>query len=623
MISSLKQLLRTPFKLILFFLLTAMSTALLVMGIHLWGDTTRKLDAMEEVFTTIATVTQKKDAIVTTNLWDAASQSYTNFDNLVYNSIVSESDLQFEGADYLKGPEKRPYYGAYMPDYHKLFEENGGLVGNYLILEFSPEEDCIPDHPVRVNIVKVLSGETYGSERLTYYDRYTENPAPLYAGKTYIACLQITPNAYTEAQVGTQVEFTPWMFIYSSQFDKAGRKLESKLNLNAPPSCEEVTEDFYQTGRGKYWLNFIEILHQLDESIPVLPTESLKLLPAFHAGEDAIADGREITVEEFQSGEAVCLITTDFARLNNLTIGDTISLPLYFVNYRTEPSYLFGYYGGGVIDFSLLNAQGEPYSIFWEAKYKIVGTYRYSGGQAAGISGGTEMGRDMVIIPSNSVKASDENNIVDFGPMRATTTSFQIPNGSIAEFQAAFTKAIPESSLLEITYDDNGYEQIRGDLKSTRDIAVLLGAIGFFSTISILMLLLYFCVIKQKKRTAIERSLGMSRRQCRISIISGIMILTIAATILGSIVSSVLIQSMLIVGETKQTGYSTMYSSWAQEEEGSKLLDRFNEDVPDTTGYLNFAVPAVLLLFMLTSSVILVNRNLSIEPILLLSSRGD
>ncbi len=624
MICSIKQLYRTPFKLILFFLLTAMSTALLVMGIHLWSDTTRKLNAMEKVFTTIATVTQKEDSIVTTSQWDAASQSYTNRDSRVYNKILPETVLKFKGADYLKGPEKRPYYGAYMPDYHKMFEDSqGSTLNSYLIVEFSPEEDCIPDHPVGVNIVKVLLGETYGSNQLLYYDRYTENPAPLYAGKTYIACLRLSPNAYTEAQIGTQVEFVPiWKPIYSSQFDKTSKELESKLNLNEYPSCEEVTEGFYQTGRGKYWLNFIETLHQLDETIPVLPTGSLTLLPAFHAREAAIVDGREITEEEFQSGEAVCLITSDFAQSNNLKIGDTIFLPLYFANYGTAPSFLFGY-SSGYIYFSLLNAQGEPYSIFWEVKYKIVGTYRYNGAQAVGISDGTEMARDMVIIPSKSVRASDENNIVDYGPMRATTTSFQISNGSIAKFQAALTKAVPESSLLEITYDDNGYEQISGDLKSARDIAVLLGAIGLLSTLAILMLLLYFFVIKQKKRTAIERSLGMSRRQCRVSIISGIMVLTIAATILGSIVSAVLIKEMLTIGGANQTGYNTMYSSWEQEEGNSHLLEKLDADTLDTVWIPNFATPVMLSAFMLISSVFLVNRNLNIEPIILLSTRGN
>jgi hypothetical protein len=293
MVNSIKQLLRTPFKLILFFLLASMSTALLVLGIHLWNDTTQKLNAMEEAFTTIATVTQKEDSIKITNIWDAALQSYTHYNSLVYDRIIPESVLQFEGANYLNGPEKRPYYGAYMPNFHKMYEESG-FAETYLIVEFSPVEDCIPNKPVRVNIVKVLNGETYGSNQLWYCDHYTENPAPLYAGKNYIACISGYEDSHTEAQVGTKTEFIPWTApIYSSQFDKTGTKLESKLDLGEHSSCEEVTKDFYQIGRGKYWLNFIETLHQVDKSIPVLPTESLELLPAFHKGE-ATSTGRKL-----------------------------------------------------------------------------------------------------------------------------------------------------------------------------------------------------------------------------------------------------------------------------------------------------------------------------------------
>lgn len=624
MINSIKQLLRTPFKLILFFLLATMSTALLVLGIHLWNDTTKKLNAMEDAFTTIATVTQKEDSMKTFSLWDAALQMYSNSDFPVYNRIIPESVLQFEGANYLKGPEKRPYYGAYMPDYHKMFEEEVGLSDRYFIVEFSPVKDCIPNKPVLVNIIKVLSGKTYGSNQLWYCDHYTENPEPLGAGKTYIASLSTLENTHTKAQIGTQIECVPGVSspVFSSQFNKTGKKLESELNLSKLPACEEVTEDFYQTGRGRYWLNYIETLSQVDESIPVLPTESLELLPAYHEAEASIVNGREITEEEFQNGEAVCLITSDFAQLNELTVGDTISLPLYFANYRTEPSFLFGY-KGGALSFSLLNAQGEFYPVFWEADYKIVGTYRYSGVQGGGVLGGTEMARDMVIIPSKSVKASDENNIVDFGPMLDTTTSFQIPNGSIAKFQAAFNKAVPQSSLLKITYDDNGYEQISSDLKSTRNIAILLGTIGLFSTLAILMLLQYFFVIKQKKRTAIERSLGMSRRQCRVSLISGIMVLTVLATIAGSLGSSALMERMTTIEETNQIGYSTMFSNWAQEETDLGFIDKIDADIPVKSWYLNLAAPILLLSFMLISSIILVNRNLDIEPIMLLSTKGD
>ncbi len=623
MVNSIKQLLRTPFKLLLFFLLVAMSTMLLVFGIYLWSDTTRKLNEAEDMFTTIGTVTQKEDSIKVISIWDAASKSYTNYDSSVYNRVIPDSVLEFEGGDYLVGPEKRPYYGAYLPDHKVRYADMPGFVEGYSIVEFSPVEDCIPDEPVLVNVKNVFLGEYIGSSKqLWYCDRDTESPEPLYAEKTYIANLARNVNTFAEAPAEVRSVYVPWRCIYSSQYDKTGKKIESELSISGLLSCEEVTENFYQTGRGRYWMTFIETLHQLDETIPVLPTESLKLLPAFHSSEANIAQGREITEEEFREGKAVCLITSEFAQANKLSVGDALTLPLYFADYNMDPSYLFGY-GFGGLSFSLLNARGELYPVFWEASYEIVGIYRYTGGKQGGYSGATEMARNMVILPSKSVKASDENNIVDFGPMQNTTTSFQIPNGSIDQFEAAFAKAVPESSLLEITYDDNGYEQISGDLKSTRQVAVLLGAIGLLSALSVLMLLLYFFVVKQKKRTAVERSLGMSRRQCGISIISGILLLTIAATAIGSIGGSLLIHKAWTSEGTDQAGYSMKYSNWVQNEADSELLESLDGDIPDQEWLPFFAIPVLLSSFMLIASLLLVNRNLGVEPILLLSTRGD
>ena len=49
-----------------------------------------------------------------------------------------------------------------------------------------------------------------------------------------------------------------------------------------------------------------------------------------------------------------------------------------------------------------------------------------------------------------------------------------------------------------------------------------------------ILALLYFFVVKEKKRTAVERSLGMSKRQCRVSLLAGLMILTIIAAGVGA-----------------------------------------------------------------------------------------
>ncbi len=619
MINSIKQILRTPFKLILFLVLCSISTALLVLGIYLWSDTNLKLNTMEESFTTIATVSQKESSMETTNRWDATTGIYTHYSDPIYNKIIPSSVLQFKNANYVKGPEKRPYYGAYMPEYNKTYE-NYSIFNRNLIIEFTPAEDCIPDKPVEVKINKVLAGETYGSDSLWYYDRFTENPQPLFAGKKYIACLSSYENVYAET---AHLDFVPdWTPVYATQYYKTGEKIKGELDLSKVSSCEEVTADFYQKGRGKYWINLIESIHQYDNTIVVLPTESLGLLTSFHEGEASIVEGKEITVEEFGNGELVCMITTEFARNNELSVGDTISLPLYFANYRTPPGWFCGY-GWGTLDFSLINAKGELYSVFWEEEYKIVGTYRYSGRKSGGPGDTSEMARDMILIPSKSVRSSDQNNIADYGPMQDATTSFQIPNGTISQYQAAFNRSVPESNSFVITYDDNGYEQISSELKNTRNIAILLGSIGVFSTLSILILLLYFFVIKQKKRTAIERSLGLSRRQCRISIISGVMLLTTIATTAGSFGSSFLLERMPTIEETNQTGYSTMYCSWAIDSTDSGQNESNETAITTPIWYINLAVPAILLFFMFISSLLLVNRNLAIEPIMLLSTKGD
>lgn len=90
---------------------------------------------------------------------------------------------------------------------------------------------------------------------------------------------------------------------------------------------------------------------------------------------------------------------------------------------------------GGMVDFSPLNAQGEMYEPFFSCPYEIVGCYRYTEETAEVVPGNTEMARGLILIPAASVTASDENNICGYGPMQDTTTSFQIENGTAAQFE--------------------------------------------------------------------------------------------------------------------------------------------------------------------------------------------
>ena len=103
MLKSLKQLLRTPVKAVLFFLLMAAATALLVLGAGLWLNTQHKIDAAESTFTTIGTVTQKENAVQVSPLWSASTKSYMSFSSPVYDSLIDESVLDFSERNTLRG----------------------------------------------------------------------------------------------------------------------------------------------------------------------------------------------------------------------------------------------------------------------------------------------------------------------------------------------------------------------------------------------------------------------------------------------------------------------------------------------------------------------------------------
>jgi len=583
--NSFKQLYRTPFKAVLFFLLLCASTALLTFGAMLLTRTKAQIDGAKEQFTTLATVTQKPNTVETESVWDAALQDYSNMALPQYDSIVPLEVLDIESAPYVSGPEKRPTYGALVAGLQTTCTTDPSYYT--LIAEFTPQEDCVPDHAVRVNLVRMLLGNIGSSTEFPFCDHYNDNPAPLEKGKTYIAGMLMINGHSLDLSVDAGVEYAP------------------------TGGWEEATPE-----RRQYWKSIAAGIRRLDSTIPVLPTRSLNLLSAYHENQIVLLDGREISPEEFESGKAVCMVTGEFARVNGLQVGDTLTLPLYFADYRDPPSKMFGYSGGGYETTVLLDENSELWQPFFEGQYEIVGTYRYTEESASVMPGATEMGRDMVIIPAGSVTASDENNICCRGPMQATTTSFQLENGTAAQFEEALRK-LPESQFLQVDYDDNGYEQIVGSLNRVYGAAVLLCGAGGFCAAAIVALLLYFFIVKQKKRTAIERSLGMSRAQCRVSLLAGIFALTVCACILGGLCSRVIFERVQIGGANESITFSTKYSTWAEGEDMPEV-ETDGEALLPAVG-----IPLILTAFTIAIGLALVEGNLRVEPVRLLGGREE
>ena len=163
---------------------------------------------------------------------------------------------------------------------------------------------------------------------------------------------------------------------------------------------------------------------------------------------------------------------------------------------------------------------------------------------------------------------------------------------------------------------------MRRELEAAGNTAVLLAVTGFLSTAGILLFLVYFFIVKQKKRTAIERSLGMTRNQCRKSLLGSMLIFTLFAALTGSLISMGLYDGVKDGLDQEETqGYSMKYSTWQEQEPSQEDLEALEQQDLKTGDLMYIGVPLFLLAGMLGLSWSFMERNLKTPPMEMLSMR--
>lgn len=548
--NSIRQLRRMKGRTCLFLLLLLLASGLFSLGRGFQAINRRNMEAYEDSFMTIGTVEQKADTVQEILDWDAGIKAYRIYSRSAYDSYVPLSVLDFEGAEYLSGPEKRVFYGAYNPEY-VMYE--GGL-SSTIIVEATPLEDVVPDHPVKLKLTRVLMGPSDLWEGLSiiFCNHYDPDPEMLYAGKTYIMSLQNRPGHENEKQFSedNKMEYAPWPVLQSDQVGPEGEALRDEVEDG--DFYDEVTEGFYETRRGKRWMELLGTWDYTNHIFPVTGTDNIHLIMAFYNGDAWISSGREFTDEEYENGEKVCLIGEKFARANGLETGDSIRLPFLYANHRSSAGSRFGSSGLGVTP--LLNTKGECYPVFEDSSYTIVGMY--SGN--TGFKDAYMLGHNEILIPSRSVKNSDADNIVAWGPMLGSTTSFQIKNGTIKDYLEKWNRQGIDN--VEITFYDGGYTQLEAGMENMKQISRILVVMGL---VLILMVLLYFTwlfIIRQGERTAVERCLGLSKRKCFLSLFTGIFLLTACGSAAGCAAGN-LLSRQIAGGIGPASYYDTSYSN--------------------------------------------------------------
>ena len=619
--NSLKQLLRTPVRVLMFFALVIVAGIFLSLGANLWILNQASIADYENKFMTIGTMEQKKTSLRQETTWDAEEKNYQIQQRPVYSSVVPVSEAVLDDFEYIQKPENRAYYGSYVPEYMLDGGEDRvtGFEDVLVVAEFSPLEDCVPSESLQVKINKIISGSHELEGTLMWICAHNEkNPKPLSKDKTYIAYfvryLLAHGDAYEKIE---KPEYEVYDFEYVPTDLTVREYAPDGTLMKNPPLPEEtwleLTEGFYETEIGKRYLEWGKGLLMLKHIQSVTGTNKTTLLMPFYTKDAYISEGRDISREEYEAGERVCLIPRSFAENNELLLGDSVHTRFRFTNARNSAGQNFFVSGGTHWDFELVDVEGKEYPVFEENEYKIVGIYDLPVSEERTAY---DMGSDEIIVPMNSIKNRESKNIVDYGPMLGTTASFEIQNGGIESFMKEWEKSGNEE--IELTFYDMGYSELQSGLENMKSMALLLLSVGALMVVFLLLFFTHLFITKQKTRTAIERSLGVSKGKCRTSLLVGLMLIIVLGSGVGSGVGGALSQRISVESMGKEY-YSALYSNVAQ-------IEAIENDVEDANTHPIFGTifSAVFIVALgIGISVYRINKSLKHEPMRLLSEEKE
>lgn len=619
--NSIKQMIRTPVRTALFFILMVFASLLMTLGICIWSKANQTMAQYEDRFMTIGTVRQIPDSFEQTLLWNAETKDYDVIKKAQYSSYRTPEDLLFPEAEYLAGPEQRALYISYVPEYLTRYQvqNSDAIIMSSLIAEFSPVEDCIPDESVQIKITKVIGGDPRLEGAVDFFcDHRNPNPEPLYKDKTYVAILDhglyIHGKAYEEKmksknEVHIGLEYIPGSLETGIRLPDGSRPEDP---FRDGKQIFEVTGNFYDTDAGRRLLNLAQSEGIWQHCQPITGTNHTNLLMSFYNGQSYLWEGRDISEEEYTNGSKVCLASRTFMENNGLSLGDQIKVQLLYTDTEKSAGRRFWLDGGISFYGGLVSETGEPLEVFETSAYTVVGIYDVT---VSGEDSIFDPGTDELIVPMESIEARDGKNLMACGPMTDATASFRIPNGSIDQFLENWTARGIEN--LEFTFYDGGYSRLKAGIENMKNLSFFLFAAGIILTVLLLFFFSHTFITKQAKRSAIERAIGMRKTQCRWSILSGFILLLLLGSITGAFTGE-RISGRFSVNNTEESYYDETFTA------GTVNGDRqINVEEPAETG--SSAIFSILFIFAAGTGTawIKINGNLKREPMELLSTRQE
>ena len=572
--TSLKQTLRTPVKLIAYFLITALVVAFLCVGLNLRKQSEINIAAADAAFTTVAIpdfqahMDYKGNLCTDTSFFDyegygaCAAEGY-DLSPIRNAAGVKNIDAARRFGACVNGAET--FYGGGVDIYHSVMAHD--------VIRFTVDlEEAVTVYPlVELKLPITVLDSAVGlplecyEKNLTLMSNIREHmlvdmplpgeearPSPpfemgteagdgsfyLEPGKEYIAACLLAGGILGQGREKTATVSAIWLE------DSFHAGFDIRFNAERPCWMRDATPDFqpylpiapyedgfFETERGAFFQEIIDACRITDRSLNGVTTNDLAAMRPFHSGGVRISEGRAFTEEEYASGAKVCLVSDYIAELNGWQVGDTVSLSFY------ETEYLFG----EIVRLSEFRAPAEGF--FDEGEFTIVGLYAgnviedQNGARA--YSKGNGMDSKDVILPENSVRNAPAALLSQY------TTTIRLKNSEAQAFMAEMAA----SGLMEeqqggyelgLTVYDQGYSLVAPGLNQLSRVSRLTLLLSAAAAGLAVLVLAVIHVLRMRREIAAMRSLGTKKRQIMAIALSGVLLVCLLGAAVGACAGHVL-----------------------------------------------------------------------------------
>lgn len=530
---SLKAVLRTPLKTLLFLLLITSVTAFACVGIGMWESGSRLVRVAEDSFTTTANIEYVGGGYpVSESYTESMISELSSFDYslLSSSSAVEKFDRNFEMGGYIDGFEmprgiKRYSSSAifrfvvsavvdveYYNDETQQYDYYPEIYAHLLESYYSGDSEPIMDSLMFINI----DGRMIYEDNSRYWWMSAEPEQEqlnarirevFQRGREFIAY----GTTYRSSEHSSDSTEAPITFtIEGFDTDLIDLK-DTDRYFYSVPLWDITDEDDYQSNhKFEILSNMAESLNVRRHALAVHPTRSVESLPVFYSGETELLDGgRFFTEEEYRKGAKSIIISEYVANRLNVGIGDKVSMSTFLADEESQVAALSFRSRADFVD---------------GGDYEVVGIYKQLEGQ-----------NHRVYIPYPVGVPYEIKTGVGYNVATAT-----LKNGMAEQYLSDISSSLLPD--MKVTIYDQGYSEVITPIVSMNRTAALLSVLGVCCCIAALVLFTHLYVSRQRDTIAIMESLGAGRARTLSYIVLSLFIIVLLAAAAGVCAGSILSQ---------------------------------------------------------------------------------